>query len=513
MSALRALLSVHDKSGLVDLARGLVDLGWELLSTGGTAAVLLDAGLPVTEVADVTGAPEILEGRVKTLHPAIHGGILADRSDPAHLADLEARGIDPIDLVVANLYPFADWPGVEMIDIGGSAMVRAAAKNHAHVGVVVDPGDYPGLLDELRSGNPLSEITRLALARRAFAHTSSYDASIVAWLDAGLLVTGADHDAVDVSVLPDTLHLGLERVDELRYGENPHQTGARYRWAVDPTGWWDAARLHGGKAMSYLNVLDTEAAWRLVHELGDEPAAVVVKHTNPCGAAVAGDIGEAWTAAHACDPTSAFGGIVAVNRPLTMAVAGPLAEVFTEVVVAPSYESDALDTLRARPNLRILEAPPPGPRLLDVRAIDGGLLVQGPDPVDDDVDDWTVVTRREPSETEWLDLAFAWRVVARVTSNAIVLARHRQTVGIGAGQQNRRDAVRLAVEKADGRATGGVCASDAFFPFRDGLDTAIGVGVTAVVQPGGSVRDDEVVAAADEAGLVMVFTGRRHFRH
>jgi phosphoribosylaminoimidazolecarboxamide formyltransferase/IMP cyclohydrolase len=265
--------------------------------------------------------------------------------------------------------------------------------------------------------------------------------------------------------------------------------------------------------MSYLNVLDAEAAWRLVHELGDEPAAVIVKHTNPCGAAVAGDIGEAWTAAHACDPTSAFGGIVAVNRPLTMAVAGPLAEVFTEVVVAPSYESDALDTLRARPNLRILEAPPPGPRLLDVRAIDGGLLVQGPDPVDDDVDDWTVVTRREPSETEWLDLAFAWRVVARVTSNAIVLARHRQTVGIGAGQQNRRDAVRLAVEKADGRATGGVCASEAFFPFRDGLDTAIGVGVTAVVQPGGSVRDDEVVAAADEAGLAMVFTGRRHFRH
>ena len=512
MSDLRALLSVHDKSGLVDLARGLVDLGWELLSTGGTAAVLLDAGLPVTEVADVTGAPEILEGRVKTLHPAIHGGILADRSDPAHLADLEARGIAPIDLVVANLYPFADWPGVEMIDIGGSAMVRAAAKNHAHVGVVVDPGDYPGLLDELRSGNPLSEITRLALARRAFAHTSSYDASIVAWLDAGLPVTGADNGSTTPG-RPDTLHLGLERVDELRYGENPHQTGARYRWAVDPTGWWDAARLHGGKAMSYLNVLDTEAAWRLVHELGDEPAAVVVKHTNPCGAAVAGDIGEAWTVAHACDPTSAFGGIVAVNRPLTMAVAGPLAEVFTEVVVAPSYESDALDTLRARPNLRILEAPPPGPRLLDVRAIDGGLLVQGPDPVDDDVDDWTVVTRREPSETEWLDLAFAWRVVARVTSNAIVLARHRQTVGIGAGQQNRRDAVRLAVEKADGRATGGVCASDAFFPFRDGLDTAIGVGVTAVVQPGGSVRDDEVVAAADEAGLAMVFTGRRHFRH
>jgi len=265
--------------------------------------------------------------------------------------------------------------------------------------------------------------------------------------------------------------------------------------------------------MSYLNVLDIEAAWRLVHELGDEPAAVVVKHTNPCGAAVAGDIGEAWTEAHACDPTSAFGGIVAVNRPLTMAVAGPLSEVFTEVVVAPSYEPDALDTLQARTNLRILEAPPPGPRGLDLRTVDGGLLVQGPDPVDDDLDDWAVVTRREPSETEWLDLAFAWRVVARVTSNAIVLARHRQAVGIGAGQQNRRDAVHLAVEKADGRATGGVCASDAFFPFRDGLDATIGAGVTAVVQPGGSVRDDEVVEAADEAGLAMVFTGRRHFRH
>lgn len=512
MIAPRALLSVYDKSGLVDLARGLIDLGWELLSTRGTAATLTDAGLPVTEVADVMGAPEILGGRIKTLHPAVLGGILADRSDPAHLADLETWGIRPIDLVVANLYPFADQTGVEMIDIGGVTMVRAAAKNHAHVGVVVEPGDYPDLLDELRSGNPLSKITRLTLARRAFAHITSYDASIVAWLDTHLLVTEPDNGLPN-SGMPELLDLNLKRANELRYGENPHQTGARYRWAGDLPGWWDGTTMHGGKTMSYLNVLDTEAAWRLAHELGDEPAAVIVKHANPCGAAVADDIGDAWAAAHACDPTSAFGGIVAVNRPVTMAVAGPLTEVFTEVVVAPSYESDALEVLRTRTNLRILEAPPPGPRGLDVRSVDGGLLVQEPDLVDDDLADWTVVTRRDPSETEWLDLTFAWKVVARVTSNAIVLAHHRQAVGIGAGQQNRRDAARLAAGKASGRAVNGVCASDAFFPFRDGLDTAIAAGVTAVIQPGGSVRDNEVVAAADGAGLAMVFTGQRHFRH
>jgi phosphoribosylaminoimidazolecarboxamide formyltransferase/IMP cyclohydrolase len=288
---------------------------------------------------------------------------------------------------------------------------------------------------------------------------------------------------------------------------------ARYRWAVDLVGWWDSAVIHSGKAMSYLNVLDTEAAWRLVHELGDEPAAVVVKHTNPCGVAIADNIGDAWVAAHECDPVSSFGGIVALNRPVTMAVAGPLSEVFTEVVVAPSYEADALDVLRARTGLRILEAQPPGMLGLDLRPIDGGFLAQDPDPVDESSAGWTVVTRREPSEVEWVDLMFAWRVVARVSSNAVVLARGRHAVGIGAGQQNRRDAVRLAAEKADGRAVKGVCASDAFFPFSDGLDAAIDAGVTAVVQPGGSVRDDEVVAAADAAGLAMVFTGSRHFRH
>jgi len=509
----RALLSVYDKTGIVELSRGLVELGWELVSSGGTASVLVDEGLPVTEVAQVTGAPEMLGGRVKTLHPAIHGGILADRSDPGHMAELEAHGIDPIDLVVANLYPFAEWPGVEMIDIGGSAMVRAAAKNHAHVGVVVDPSDYPDLLDELRSGNLLSESTRLALARRAFSHTASYDASITAWFDSGLPVS--DTDSGFAAALPDTLHLSLERGDELRYGENPHQAGARYRWAVDLAGWWDAAILHGGKAMSYLNVFDTEAAWRLVNELGDEPAAVVVKHANPCGVAVAENVSDAYRAAHGCDPVSAFGGIVALNRMVTMAVVEPLSEVFTEVVVAPAYEPEALEALRARTNLRILEGPPPGRAdwILDLRSIDGGLLVQTVDQVDDDSPAWRVVTDREPTDSEWADLALAWKVAARVTSNAIVLVKDRQAVGIGAGQQNRRDAARIAAEKAEGRATGGACASDAFFPFRDGLDAAIDAGATAVIQPGGSVRDDEVIAAANEVGLAMVFTGRRHFRH
>ena len=460
----------------------------------------------MVEVGEVTGAPEILEGRVKTLHPAIHGGILADRSNPGHLADLEARGIVPIDLVVGNLYPFTSDPGIELIDIGGPTMVRAAAKNYAYVGVVVDPADYRPVLDELRAVGSLSDATRRRLARSAFAHTAAYDAAIVAWLDED---PSSDH-ANDL--LKPSLHLALDRVHDLRYGENPHQVGARYR-ASGSSGWWDTAVVHGGKAMSYLNLFDTEAAWRLVHRLGDEPCAVVVKHANPCGAAVGSDIADAYLSAHRCDPVSAFGGVVAVNRPVTPAMAEALSEVFTEVVVAPAYEPDALVLLGERKNLRVLEAGPPGWPELDVRGIDGGLLVQTADELVAEPSVWRVVTEREPTGAEWADLEFAWRVVARVSSNAIVLVKDRCAVGIGAGQQNRRDASRIAAEKAAGRAISGACASDAFFPFRDGLDAAADAGVTAVVQPGGSLRDDEVVAAADAHGMAMVFTNERHFRH
>ncbi len=500
---MRALLSVYDKTGVVDLAEGLVELGWELVSSGGTATAIAEAGLPVVEVAAVTDAPEMLGGRVKTLHPKIHGGILADRSNPDHLADLEARDITPIDLVVVNLYPFTSDPGIELIDIGGPTMVRAAAKNHAHVGVVVDPAAYGDVLEELRADGALSEETRRRLARAAFAHTAAYDAAIVAWFD--------DTDASD-DPLPASLHLAAERVQELRYGENPHQVGARYRWSGQRS-WWDDAVQHGGKELSYLNLYDAEAAWRLVHELGDGPAVVIIKHANPCGAALADDLATAHRLAHECDPDSAFGGIVAANGPLPRAMAESLSEIFTEVVIAPSYEGGALEVLTAKKNLRVLEAPPPGPLGLHLRTIDGGLLVQTPDELVVDTATWRVVTERAPTDAERRDLELAWRLVARVGSNSIVLVKDGQAVGIGAGQQNRRDAGRIAAQKAAGRAAGGACASDAFFPFRDGLDAAAEAGATAVVQPGGSVRDDEVIAAANEQGLAMVFTGERHFRH
>lgn len=502
----RALLSVSDKEGIQQLASGLVELGWELVSSGGTASFLTAKGIPVVEVAEVTGVPEMMGGRVKTLHPSIHGGILADRSDPAHVHQLRELGIKPIDLVVGNLYPFSSDSGTELIDIGGPAMLRAAAKNFAHVGVVVDPADYSALLDELRVEGGLSEATRLRLARAAFAYTAAYDANIVNWLDSGLAAEVSD-DPLKMS-----LHLALERVQNLRYGENPHQVGARYR-SFGEEGWWDSAVLHGGKAMSYLNLIDTEAAWRLVHSLGDEPAAVVVKHANPCGAAVGTSAAEAYLAAHECDPVSAFGGIVAVNRPVTKAMAEPLSDVFTEVVVAPGYEADALALLQRKADLRILGAVSPTWPEIEMRSIDGGLLVQTTDQLISDPADWQVVTKREPTVAEWEDLVFAWKVSARVHSNAIVLAKARQAVGIGAGQQNRRDAGRIAAEKAAGRAAGGACASDAFFPFRDGLDVVAEAGATAVVQPGGSIRDGEVVSAADEQGLAMVFTDERHFRH
>ncbi|NNK91171.1 MAG: bifunctional phosphoribosylaminoimidazolecarboxamide formyltransferase/IMP cyclohydrolase [Acidimicrobiia bacterium] len=502
---MRALLSVYDKTGVVDLARALVGAGWELLSSGGTARVIADAGLAVTDVAEHTGSPIMLGHRVVTLHPKIHGGILADRDDPEHRADLETHGIDPIDLVVVNLYPFSAEPGIEMIDIGGPTMVRAAAKNHQHVGVVVDPADYDSVATEIGGGG-LSAQTRRRLARKAFAHTAAYDAAIVSWLD------DTDDTADSDDPLPDSLHLAADRVQDLRYGENPHQVAARFRFTGQHS-WWDDAVQHNGKDLSYLNVFDTEAAWQLAFALSSDPTAVVIKHANPCGAAVHGDIAEAYRRAHACDPVSAFGGIIAANRPVTVAMASAIGEVFTEVVVAPGYDDDALAMLSGKKNLRVIEAQPPASALLEMRSIDGGLLVQTSDRLLASAGDWELATQRAPTEDELADLTFAWAVAARVTSNTIVLAKDRQAVGIGAGQQNRRDAGRIAAEKADGRAQGGVCASDAFFPFADGLEAAIAAGCTAVVQPGGSIRDDEVIAAADDAGIAMVFTGERHFKH
>jgi phosphoribosylaminoimidazolecarboxamide formyltransferase / IMP cyclohydrolase len=506
-----ALLSVYDKTGIVELARGLADLGWRLVSSGGTAQAIGDAGVSVTDVADLTGVPAILGHRVVTLHPTVHGGILADIDDPAHCADLAAHGIEPISLVVVNLYPFSSAPGIELIDVGGPAMVRGAAKNHRHVGVVVDPADYRAVLAELAAEGALSAATKRRLARDAFAATAAYDAAIVAWLDGDAHDAGADPAPALATDLPTTLTVRLERVQDLRYGENPHQRAARYR-QVGSRGWWDDAVQHGGKELSYLNLFDAEAAWRLVHRF-DQPACVIVKHANPCGVAVAADIATAYERANACDPVSAYGGIVAVNRPLSAAAASALAAVFTEVVVAPDYEDDALTTLTRKANLRVLTAGPPHGWVLDVRPVDGGLLVQTPDPVATDRSAWWVVTKQAPTAEQWDDLQFAWTVCAAVSSNAIVLAKDRQAFGIGAGQQNRVDSARIAARRADGRAIGGVCASDAYFPFRDGLDVAADAGATAVIQPGGSIRDAEVIEAADERGLAMVFTGERHFRH
>ena len=502
-----ALLSVYDKSGIVELARGLHEIGWSLLSSGGTARTIAEAGVPVTDVADITGVPAILGHRVVTLHPKVHGGILADPDDPDHRRDLEEHGIEPIDLVVVNLYPFASDPSVDLIDIGGPAMVRAAAKNHAHVGVLVDPADYQRGARRAAGRWPAGcgDTAPAGARRRSPGRPPTTPRS-----SPGSTPRTGSPSRPPIGCRT-TLTLQLERAQELRYGENPHQAAARYR-RVGSSGWWDRAVQHGGKELSFLNLYDAEAAWRLVQRF-DEPACVIVKHANPCGVAVAADIATAYELANACDPVSAFGGIVAVNRPLTSAAAKALAPVFTEVVVAPGYDDDALATLTAKANLRVLSAEPPGPPVLDLRSVDGGLLVQEPDPVSLDRSAWWVVTSTEPTPQQWDDLQFAWTVCAAVSSNAIVFARDRQAVGIGAGQQNRLDSARLAADRAGDRAVGGVCASDAFFPFRDGLDVAAAAGIRAVIQPGGSIRDAEVIEAADEHGIAMVFTGERHFRH
>jgi phosphoribosylaminoimidazolecarboxamide formyltransferase / IMP cyclohydrolase len=506
----RALISVFDKEGLIPFATRLAELGVELISSGGTSAALAAAGIAHLEVAELTGAPEMLGGRVKTLHPKIHGGILADRSKADHLADIEREGIEPIDLVVCNLYPFRAQPSIEMIDVGGPTMVRAAAKNHAHVAVVVDPADYEVVTEEIASLGSVSEATRRHLARAAFAHTAAYDAAIVGWFD---------ESAPEPEILPPTLHLALERVGTLRYGENPHQHGARYRYLGGPSGFWDEMTQHGGRELSYLNLFDAEAAWRLCFELlevGDAPAAaVIVKHANPCGASLGESLGEAYRRAFDSDPISAFGGIVALSGPVDLALAEVIVKnALADVLIATAISPEALELFAARrKNMRPLVAPAPSPERLGLRQISGGFLVQEQDRFLATRESWRVVTERQPGPDQWRDIDLAWLVCGRTSSNAIVLANHQQIVGVGCGQQNRVDAAGLARTKADGRAIGGVAASDAFFPFRDGLDAVADAGVSVVIQPGGSLRDEEIIAAANERNLAMVLTGERHFRH
>lgn len=508
MKIKRALLSVSNKEGLIEFARGLAELGVELIATGGTARTLVEAGLAVRPIEDVTGFPEILDGRVKTLHPAVHGGILA-RRDQAHLAELEAQGIALIDLVVVNLYPFAQTvarPGttladaVEQIDIGGVALLRAAAKNFAYVAVVSDPADYATVLAELRGQGDLSMATRQHLALRAFRHTASYDAAISRYLATRF----------EEATFPATLHLNLTKLTDLRYGENPHQQAALYSLgeAEGPMG----GNLLQGKALSYNNILDLDAAWRIASDF-TAPTLAIIKHGNPCGVASDANLADAFRAALASDPVSAFGSIIAVNCPFDGEVALALDDLFVEAVAAPAFTSEALEVLAERPNCRLLEMSDTEDLAWEMRGVRGGVLVQEEDTIAEDEAGWKVVTERKPTAEELEALGFAWKVAKHVKSNAIVLAQGTATVGIGAGQMSRVDAVRLAVLKAGEWARGAVLASDAFFPFPDGVEEAARAGVTAIVQPGGSKGDAAVIETTDAHGLAMLFTGVRHFRH
>ena len=495
----RALLSVYDKTGIVEFAQQLHQLGWELISSGGTATAISAAGIPVIDVAEITGYPAILGHRVVTLHPSIHGALLGDLSDAEHVAEMARFNISPISLAVVNLYPFSSNPSIELIDVGGPAMVRAAAKNHAHVAVVTNPSQYDGILAAIKSATGIDTAMRRSLAAEAFAVTAQYDAQVARWF------------SDDTAALPQRMSLHLIREDTLRYGENPHQQGARYRIEGN-TSWWSTAQQLGGKEMSYLNVLDGEAAWNLVSSF-DKPCVAIIKHANPCGLAVAENIETAYERALACDPVSAFGGVVALNQLVNLSVAEQVIDIFTEVVIAPAFMPDALELLQTKKNLRIIVAERPTGGKLHMRSIDGGLLVQESDVVKTPVDSWRVVSVATPTKAQLADAAVAWIACASVSSNAITLVRDGQTVGIGGGQQNRVDATRLACERAGERAHGAVAASDAFFPFRDGPDMLARHGVAVVVQPGGSQRDEESIASANEHGMVMIFTGARHFRH
>jgi phosphoribosylaminoimidazolecarboxamide formyltransferase/IMP cyclohydrolase len=511
----RALVSVYDKSGLVELGQSLAAAGVEIVSTGSTAAVLAAAGVPVTKVEELTGFPECLDGRVKTLHPLVHAGLLADVRLPEHRDQLAELGVRPFQLLVSNLYPFsatvasgaAPEQCIEQIDIGGPAMVRGAAKNHACVAVVTSLSQYPGLFAALAAdGFTLAE--RQALAAAAYAHTATYDVAVAGWM------AGAVVDTSDGTAFPRWSGATWERAAGLRYGENPHQSAALYRDSASARGLAGARQLHG-KEMSYNNYVDADAARRAAYDFTG-PAVAIIKHANPCGIAVGADIAEAHRKAHACDPVSAYGGVIAANQPVTEEMARQVAEVFTEVILAPDYSDGAIEVLTAKKNLRILVVEPYAGRSLEARRIDGGLLVQTPDLVDTPYDraaGWRLVAGEAVAAEVLADLEFAWRAARAVKSNAILLAHEGASVGIGMGQVNRVDSCRLAVSRAGSRAWGSVAASDAFFPFDDGPRILFDAGIRAIVQPGGSVRDEDVIAAAKAAGATMYFTGARHFFH
>ncbi len=508
----RALLSVSNKDGLVELARGLVGLGWELISTGGTARALREAGLSAVDVASITGFPEMLDGRVKTLHPKVHGALLARREAPEHMRALAEHGIQPIDLVAVNLYPFRETvsradiapdEAIEQIDIGGPSMLRSAAKNFASVYAIVDPGDYARVLAALEASDDDLDLRRL-LAGKVFAHTAAYDAAISAWFA-----------AQRSDVFPERMTLGLERAQTLRYGENPDQRAAFY---VERPGDGLASLVQrGGKELSFNNLLDLEGALLATDPFGEQVACAIVKHTTPCGLAVGRDALDAYRKALACDPVSAFGSVISLTVPVDEAAAEAISSLFVECIVAPGFSDAAVEILGRKKNLRVLQGTAPWPKgSADLKRVRGGLLVQERPAAMGAYETWQVVTRRAPTDAERDDLLFAWRAVATVKSNAIVLARDGATIGIGAGQMSRVDASFLAVHKArtaSHATSGAVLGSDAFFPFRDGVDQAAEAGITAIVQPGGSVRDAEVIAAADEHGMAMVFTGQRQFRH
>lgn len=512
-----ALLSVSDKTGLIDLARSLVEeFGFDIVSSGGTAKALKDAGLPVTKVSDYTGSPEILGGRVKTLHPRIHGGILARRDIPEHIADLENNQIRPIDLVVVNLYPFEQTiaksgvtlaEAIEQIDIGGPAMLRASAKNFAHLTVLCNPDRYNDYLAELRQNNgEVSFEFRQARALEAFSHTAAYDSAIASYL-------ASQRSENTSSPQQSSLLVSGQLLQSLRYGENPHQPAAWYQTGTTPSGWSSATKLQG-KELSYNNLVDLEAARRIIAEFTDTPAATIIKHTNPCGTALGNTISEAYQKAFDADPVSAFGGIVALNKPIDSATATTLTKTFLECIVAPGCEDEAKEILAAKSNLRVLILPDlaSGPKDT-IKVISGGLLVQSSDDAVENPSQWQVVTEKQPTPEQLEELLFAWKVCKHVKSNAIVATRDRTTLGVGAGQMNRVGSVKIALEQAGEKARGGFLASDGFFPFDDSVRTAAAAGIIAIVQPGGSLRDKDSIAAANELGIVMVLTGIRHFLH
>jgi phosphoribosylaminoimidazolecarboxamide formyltransferase/IMP cyclohydrolase len=519
----RVLISVSDKTGLVEFARGLADLGLEIISTGGTASLLQKEGIPVILISEVTKFPEMLDGRVKTLHPAVHGGILAKRDQPQHMHELKKQAILPIDMVVVNLYPFERTvarPGVEFaeaienIDIGGPTMIRSAAKNFQHVAVVVDTADYSKILAELKANNcELSLDTKFELARKTFSHTASYDSAISTYLE-GIALT-EDQYIKQEMLFPPVLRLEFKQLHGLRYGENPHQQAAFYRVAAAGESGVAGARQLQGKELSFNNILDLEAAYQLTREF-EEPVAIVIKHTNPCGVAVSAGLADAYRKARETDPVSAFGSVLGFNRIVDSGTAVEIVSTFVEAVIAPGFDTSALDILQTKANLRLLVIEKPQLKVegdWDLKRVSGGILVQERDARVLNKEECQVVTQRQPTKKEWEALIFAWKVVKHVKSNAIVFTNQAQTVGIGAGQMSRVDSSKLAVMKAQLPIKGTVLASDAFFPFRDGVDAAAEAGATAIIQPGGSRNDAEVIQAANEHSMAMVFTGIRHFKH